>query len=417
MSQILSRRSSALVVCIPALIGSLTPRASAAPEQAPPEHPFLSYSHGRDWTLNTVVRIRSAQETSEQHVQIVTWNFQTVAIIFPLMEQTSSSNLDIETAAGELSFNDVEVSDEFTVISGYHSGQKYAKFDATNIVTREMELEIEYLARSFRTEFDEAKAQAIAWPMGEWPEGIAETLEPAPFIESYNNRAGNIGELDNLLRQWTNGRDPKKVPPLTLAKWFAGRVVEHVQPTSDGLNRGRRYLGFEGFKVQGAPETARTRKGSPFDTVALLAAMYKRAGLPARVVIGYLDPDDDDPDEADEHGASRLRAYVEFFLYDEPNERGGWIPVDVVRMREKSSRAPTDLTKPWRYFGTHDELDRFIPMSFHFHPPTTVQAYGSPAMWGWLVTPVTPQAAYQYLNFNAYRTPMTSSGPVLPGER
>lgn len=400
------------------LIAFMARGASAVPEQDPPEHPFLTYEHPHDWTMRVTLRVRSWQDTRNRPVRTESWTFDTVAVLFPLMEQTSASRLDIETTAGKLTFGDRLFADSFTVIGGYHSGQKYARFDAQSVDAREMELEVEYLARSWRTEFDEAAARRIGWPTGEWPEEVAGTLQPQPFVEAGPAGNANVGSLDRLMKSWTDGQNPKNVPPLTLAKWFAGRVIEHVQLTSDGLNRGRRYLGFEGFSLQGAARTAQTGRGSPYDAVALLAAMYRRAGLPARVVIAYREVDDnDDPDEADDKGASRLRAYVEFYLHDEQADRGGWIPVDIVEMRKRSSRAPTNLDEPWRYFGTHDELDLFIPMSFNFHPPTTVRAYGSPAMWGWFVTPTPPDLAYQYLNFTAFRTPQRAGGPVLPGER
>jgi len=103
---------------------------------------------------------------------------------------------------------------------------------------------------------------------------------------------------------------------------------------------------------------------------------------------------------------------VEFFLYDEESGDSGWIPVDVVQMRKGGSRAKR-MDRDWPFFGTHDELDHFIPLSFHFHPPTTVRAYGSPALWGWFVTPAPPAAAFQQLTFATYNTPVR--GGQQPG--
>jgi hypothetical protein len=81
-----------------------------------------------------------------------------------------------------------------------------------------------------------------------------------------------------------------------------------------------------------------------------------------------------------------------------------WIPVDVVRMRKSGSRTQP-LDKEWKFFGTHDELSGVIPFAMHFHPPTSVRAYGSPGFWGWLVSPKPPETAVQALTFTAWRTP------------
>jgi len=83
-----------------------------------------------------------------------------------------------------------------------------------------------------------------------------------------------------------------------------------------------------------------------------------------------------------------------------------WVPVDVVRMRRSGSRAKP-IDQKWPYFGEHDELDRVIPFAFQFHPPTTVVAHGSPAFWGWLVTPKPPDRVLQTVRFLAITAPVT----------
>jgi hypothetical protein len=98
---------------------------------------------------------------------------------------------------------------------------------------------------------------------------------------------------------------------------------------------------------------------------------------------------------------------VEFALVDPQTSREIWIPVDVARMRKGSSRPPS-LDRPWKYFGEHDELDGIIPFAFQFHPPTTVVAHGSPAFWGWMVTPKPPDKLVQVVRFDAITTPKTA---------
>ncbi len=411
-------RSSRAIAALAALLSVLLAQpALALPEDEPPDNPFLTYDHPEDWTLRATLRVRGWQNERDAYSPPPVWDFATAAVIFPLVDQTAAANLDPGTAAGELSFNDVAVTNTFTPITGYPGGATYARFDAKEISAREMTLEVTLLARAWRTKFDEEAARKIAWPTGEWPAEAASSFTPQIGIEVPPGGRPDTAELDRLIKTWTDGNDPKSIPPVTLAKWFAAKVIEHVQPSSDGLNRGRYRLGFEGFQLQGAPITARTGRGSPYDMTALLAAVYRQAGLPARVVICYRETDaDDDANDRDDKGASRLRAYVEFYLYDEPSQRGGWIPVDIAEIRKQSSRA-RPIDQPWQYFGTHPDLDLYIPLAFHFHPPTTVRSYGSPALWGWFVTPTPPNLAYQQLTFTAYGTPVTADGPVLPGDR
>src|SRR5438552_3954370 len=116
-------------------------------------------------------------------------------------------------------------------------------------------------------------------------------------------------------------------------------------------------------------------RGSEFDEVCLLAAVYRSCGLPCRTVIGW-DVGEDKRDKkkflAKNNGTKGLRGWVEFALPDVKSPGGvAWVPVDVVRMRKEGSRAQA-LDKPWKYYGSHDELDGVIQVAFQFHRPTTV---------------------------------------------
>jgi hypothetical protein len=120
-------------------------------------------------------------------------------------------------------------------------------------------------------------------------------------------------------------------------------------------------------------------------------------------VIAWDTGDHDDKSFLERSETARLRAWTEFYLYDEKGRSGNWVPVDVLRLRKSSSRAGK-LDQAWKYFGTHDELNSVIPFAHQFHPPTTVRAYGSPGFWGWLVTPKPPDRARQTLSFTASST-------------
>jgi hypothetical protein len=68
---------------------------------------------------------------------------------------------------------------------------------------------------------------------------------------------------------------------------------------------------------------------------------------------------------------------------------------------------PPGLDKPWRYFGTLDDLDECFPFAFHLHPPTSVRAYGTPGFWGWMLAPTQPLSAQQSISFTVTSAPVT----------
>jgi hypothetical protein len=399
----------------------LMPAASviAGPDD-PPENPFLEYAEPQNWTWRVQVDVTAYERSDKFGFEVQAWNFDTLALIFPLMRETGASVADPRDARGELRVGDRVYSAEFKLIDGYHSDAAYGRWDAAGLVgVRDISLVYEARARAWETTLNEQAASRIGWPQGDWPTEARGTFEPQFGVEFAARGEPTTRAIDERLKQWTDGKDPKSIPPLTLAKYLAGRVLEGVQPVGDGLQQGRSRTrrGFEGFRLQGADRTVQSGRGSPFDMVAALAGVYRRAGLPARVVIGLREYDEYDTtdvtQEKDLDGESGLHAIVEFFLFDEKTGEQGWIPVDILQMRKQSSRA-RPLEQPWPYFGTHPELDHFIPIAMHFHPPTTVRAYGSAGLWGWFVTPEPPATAFQQLTFSSFNTPVRGGEPAKP---
>ncbi len=385
--------------------------ASAGVPVEPPVNAWLSYSESQAWTARVQVDVTAYEHTTSNRFEVQSWEIDSLAMIFPIMTETCASMGDAGSIKSEFRVADRVYSDEFKVIDGYHSGAAFARWDAQEMSgVRDISVVFEPSVRSWEVELDGAKASAVEWPKGDWPTAARSTFEPQYGVDFVGQAEPTMEAAEKLIERWTEGNDPKSIKPLVLAKFLAGKVIETVQPTGNGLQGSRtsRRRGFEGFAVQGVEKTLRSGRGSPFDMVAALAGVYRKAGLPARVVIGlreYDEYDTDDLNRGDLNGEGGLHAYVEFFLYDEASGGSGWIPVDIVKIRKSSSR-PRPLDQDWEYFGTHDELDHFIPLSYHFHPPTTVRAYGSPAMWGWFVTPATPAAAFQKLTFGSYNTPV-----------
>lgn len=400
----------------------LSPAASAQNQPANPPFPAgttLERYDPHEWTLEATVNVRAWRTTdpSTKLPVIEKFEIDTAAIVFPLIQQTAGHAAKDPTES-ELRVNDVVIPTSYEFMTGYHSGTRLGKWRLMDWSGDEVQLKVKIATTCFKTRFNEAAAEAIEWPKGDWPPEAASTFDPQFYVNiGPPDKGYDMEPIRELVKVWTNGKDPKSIKPVTLAKYFAGEVWELAQPSGNGLGFNR--LGqLEGIDLQGAPVTARRRRGSEFDIVCLLAAVYREAGLPARTVIGLDIGEREDLNRRtifESKGSPKLRAWVEFALYDESRGQVQWVPVDVVRMRKNTSRPPA-LDKPWPYFGTHDELDCIIPFAFQFHPPTTVRAYGSPGFWGWMVTPKPPERAVQALTFRAQFTPRTS-GQNPPGRR
>lgn len=404
-------------------------QAQATPELEP--SPFIQRVRPRRWLLNTQIFIGASE--FYENVDGVNmprhdnWEFDSATLVFPVVQETGSSILEVfgtgseekPAVSGVVEFNDRPLADEVEIVTqdigggllpcatwraqwqvvpserGAHSG-------------REMEFVIETRQVCYETKFDDAGASKVEWPTGPWPAEAAACLRrPEMFVDFGPNGAGyDMSPVGALIEKWTGGKDPRTVKPVVLAKYLAAQVVEHSQVSGEGLAFDKTGL-WKGFDTPGAAELAATGRGTEVDLPCLLVAVYRGVGLPARVVIGY-----DDEGEGEQvylkssGGASEIRVWVEFALYDEANKTFGWVPVDVTAIRKKQSRLPKNyLERPMEYFGTHDELDGVAPIAFHFHPPTTVRSYGAPAFWGWFVTPTPPGRAVQRVKFELTRTP------------
>lgn len=376
------------------------------------ESALLSRSNERDWTLTVTVNLRSYQDIDPRRrvgPEIDYWSFDTAAVVFPLLSDTASSRLNVAELDSRLTFNDRVVDTAPDFLRNYHSGATLGKWELVDKKGRECELQVKLPITCWNTAFDEAAAMRVAWPKGEWPAVAKSTFEPQMYIDlAPDGQPIDMQPVRRLLDNLTNKKDPKSIPPAQLAKFLAGEVQRFCQFSGNGLGYNRQGS-VEGIDLKGAVAVVNDRgRGSEFDAVCLLVALYRQAGLPARIVIGYDISDRIDDDTfLDRKGKAKIAAWAEFFLLDEPTQTGVWVPVDLARMRKSSSRPPP-LDRPWKYFGTHDELSGMIPFAFHFHPPTTVLSYGTPGFWGWLVTPAAPERAFQSISFSAITTPKTA---------
>ncbi len=409
---------SARLMALLTLIG-LTLLAPAAAAQ---RNRLIERTNPHEWTLQVDLTVDSYQDRyynskQKKQIQYGTFNFPALTVIFPAISETAGSKINDKNIAGELSLNDILADDSPKLIPlrqgnmPFHSGTRFVKWQLTNGTGRQVELSVEIPMTSWRTVFNEDEAMNIDWPKGEWPVVAQSTFEPQYGVDmDLTGKHYDMRPVDRLIKRWINNK-PKAVQPVYLAKFLAGEVVRFFQPSGNGINSANNGL-IEGIDLMGAPLAAKRGRGSEFDMVTLLVAVYRKAGLPARMVIG-LDRSDEDEKflKRGQGRKAQLHAWVEFCLYDDVKNKEYWIPVDIVRIRQRGSRPP-NIDQPWKYFGTHDEMDTMMPFAFNFHPPTRVIAYGSPGFWGWTVdNGPPPDNAFQSLRFRSMTTAQRGGKP------
>jgi len=401
-----------------------------------------------DWILKPTVHVQAYQEdparaTGDRPLVIGALTFKTAAVLFPVIRGTASSETDIDNVKSELTFNDRTEDIKADYNESYHAGVRLGRWELRDKTGKEVELKLEIPMTCWEPILDEKKAAEAQWPTGgKWPRMAQSTLAKQARVDL---ETADSTALKDLLDKWLGGQKPEAIPPFLLAKTLCGKVIETFQPSGNGELYDK--LGaFTGLALAGPAETIRTGKGSPHEIASVLLGVYRAAGLPARLVIGYDESEnkgnDSSPFSKKRNGGTRVRSWVEFCLVDEfappmpppgspsapappvpstapvvPREL--WIPSDPVRIRKRSSQLAR-IDQPWKFFGTHDELPYVLPFAHHFIPPTTVVAYGY-AFWGWFTTPTT-QIAEHWLRFQAQTAPKRAKPnprgqPVKPPTR
>lgn len=381
-----------------------------------------------DWTLRGEINVRSwvrpPADRKRELPDPQEFSFTHAAVVFPLLRGSASHRSYDAELKSKLQFNESVMAEKPAEIleSGFPCGTRLGRWDikapdGKKLVGREMNLEVEISMTSWRTQFDEKLATYVPWPRA-WGRVAESTFADLQRVGEVNLVDHTTEGIQELVRRWCSGKDPKSIPPVTLAKWLAGNVLEYVKPSGDGLNFAANGL-FEGMELRGSEATLRDRVGTEQDITCALAAVYRAAGLPCRTVIGFDVADDKGGKDvflARRRDVPAFRSWVEFCLYDERNRKEVWVPVDVNRQRKKSSRILNN-ERAWQFFGNHDELDTVCPFAFQFHPPTTVIAHGSIAFWGWITFGDEAPKAVQYLRFNARTTAKTKDTDRLREEQ
>jgi len=387
---------------------------------------FMRQGAKEEWTLVYRVSIRAWQDHGSveqgRAPRHDVFTFEQASVVVPVLESTSIHRVQSQDVEMRVWVDGQPAkpadSRPFRWLPNKHAGSRWAMWAIGEGRAREIRAELRIPMTSYAVTVDERAARAVEWPQGDWPQDAASALEPQIGVElsldgePYEHLDRVAERIDRVIESM--GRDARSIPPYLVAKYLTGAVWSHLR-TRSGLGVTFARTGeIEGIELHGVPETFGRRRGNDFDACALLVYTLRRAGLPARLVVGVISESEEgresvitqDDDEEDD-----LHCWVEFALVE--RGRTAWIPIDFNEMMDASTRAPDFrdagvLMEPWEGFGTLDDSERYAPFTHHFHPPLTVRAYGSPGFWGLFATPAEPSRADQAITFDVTSTPKTA---------
>lgn len=330
--------------------------------------------------------------------------FSQAAIVFPAPLTSSSHKLERvdSKATAKVNGKETEVRPRFQ--DGLQSGDGLLRLEMGEVTAREILFNVTIPVATSNTLFDETAAATIPWPKG-YPAAAQSTFKPMQYVDyvkAESERPATDLAASKLIERFLDKRKPQEMTPLECAKLLTGGVLETIQVSGPGVVYNPNQT-LEGFLLQGAAETMKNRRGNEHDANCVLVSVIRAAGIPARLVIGLdLTDSKGSLNPALNRGRATLRSWAEFCLIDPESQREIWVPIDLKGLRKTSSRMQP-LERKWKFFGEHEDLEYMVPLSFHFHPPASVIAFGSPAMWGWTTTP-TSQPGVQSIRFTANAT-------------
>lgn len=412
--------------------GGQTPRTppNATPANQPPPPPaaavnldsLVTRGRSKDWICRVTLGIRDASpgldkpHRPEDIVRQQPLTFNQATILFPVIASSSSHEtvIDRVTSVVRLDSRDQKITPQF--VDKLPMGSRMGRWDLGKTDARAIEVEVTLPMTTWETVFDEKLAARVSWPPeNAYPELAASALGPQLGVNP------KLPAVDNLVKDWSEGKDPRSIPPITMAKYFASKVVQNFRASGSG-RVGDLQGRFVGLDVRELAEVLKAGRGNEHEIPCILAAVYRAAGLPARLVIGYDLTKTRGSGAGFPRGAASgtdVRTWVEFCVIDRTKKEPTpvWVPVDVVRQQSAGSRAPA-LDQPWRFFGGIKDLETVLPMAFHFIPPTNVISHGYPLLWGWNTQP-SIKAADQSLRFDASSAPRIGNEPIFrrPPER
>jgi len=231
----------------------------------------------------------------------------------------------------------------------------------------------QFQTQTWNAQINEQAAQATKWPRDmKWPDEVLDGLKPQTMIESDN------AIFREILQRVYSTEAMATMPPYMLAKGIVANVLNNFQVSGQGVTRGG--VGeMRGLVMRGAlatvtnPDAMNRWVGSEHDLVCVCIALLRAANIPARAVIGA-------HEKLTSGGKTvpELISWAEFYLPD-----SGWVSFDPNAMRGNGSGRYQNMTAAWPDFGTMDELNERVVLSYHFIPPAAVVVPGNYALWGW----------------------------------
>ncbi len=295
------------------------------------------------------------------------FNLSDVEIKFPIIAKGAFSQTDLESLTAQL-WLDADEDPNLLSRTRLEPGPLPQTHNAIILIplvrSQDLRWQIKMTVKAWSCVIpDESALSKITWPQ-QWPSEVNPYLQPQLFIES------DQALFTETIEKLSEGT-LRQVPPFLAAKDLIRFAVKNVQLTGDGI-RMEEHGAIRGFEVQGAVNAAQEGRGSPNDLLCVCIAMLRAAEIPARPVIGLTE---------DERGRNTLISWGEFYLPD-----AGWIPFDPHELRGNGLRDQSVYDR-WPGLGAMKDLNRRIPITYHFTPPTSTPTIGWPAIWGWNVQP------------------------------
>ncbi|MCZ6834214.1 MAG: transglutaminase-like domain-containing protein [Planctomycetota bacterium] len=309
------------------------------------------------------------------------YQLQNAPIVMPMIFHGAYSRINQDTIHGRLWLlqgEDRHANAGSQLKSGFaHHTHMYTMF-VRDFRGSSLRWRVTYSLQSWASRIDERWASNLKWPQ-EWPEEVQDGLKPSQFIES------DDPIFANSIQRLTNG-NLRLAAPYLAAKEVVRYTISRFQVSGNGTDMGL-INNIRGLNVKGALASWQNGLGTEHDLVCACVAMLRAAGIPARPVIGI-----EEQKKSDGKKRETFVSWVEFYL-----DGAGWVPFDPNVLR-KQAIGNRNLNDSWKDFGTMDDLNERIPLSYFFIPPASVEAPWKPAVWGWDPRPGGDPSTYPTVN-------------------
>lgn len=421
-----------ILALIVTLLGTLTGTAFAQAQPAErtlEDNRYMQYKNPKSWLVEGQYFIYPDGRRVRNYDDFTGWAYESLRIVMPYVSDsgnawTPADRVDFPLGASSFGNRSQLTAAQGTRarVPGTHA--PYMIFETTGpVVFNRLQFNFVQALTCVETVFDQRAAWDLPWP-DQWPADARNWLTRDPVYDVDDPERGDL--VAELLTKWTGGNDPKAIPPVQLAKFLTGQVLGHIRtstnPSEPPIGRPPRLITtslgtttqttllvrdgrassanlsgmISGMNVQNAAVSAETGNGSFHDYTVLLTAVLRRAGIPARTVIGV--------DKAENGIQKKYKSWVEFAMVAPDVDRVIWVPVDVMELRS-SGRNANNWQQPWKHFGTSERLRDTAPIAFHFHPPADYHSYERPALYGIRAQNALPELGIQGFTFDINSLP------------